>query len=1255
MYEKNRLGFMKLMFFLLIFFSMGFVLEPASARADFSGTFTSGVISSEGLDYGTISWNETVPAGASIAVQAQAGTSADPDGSWTEWSNVNNGASLSGFDGKPFVRYKIVFSSSSDLPVFPSVSDVTIQLLGGYVISSPYDSEDSALRMSSLAWQETLPGNSEALLQIRTSPNGTTWSDWCGPDNGGAGCDSAAYFTNSNGSEKIDDMFTDGVGDRFVQYKISFSPDGENIPVVSQVSVNYALSQDDIRTFSGIFTSDVIGSGVPSDYQTISWDSSIPVGTAISMQVRAGDTAAPDGTWMGWSGVSSGDSLDAFDGKKYIQYKATLSASDDSSVPSLSSVTITRTLLAGELISSPFDIGEESSVLSSLAWSETLPDETTDIKFQLSTSADGIDWTDWCGPDNGADGCDTATYFTDHTGGETIDADFRDGIGDRYFRYKAVLSFQNGNRPILTSVTVGLGSFSPMTPLVSSVRIIGANSLGEVLAGRYSLSNLHGNAEGESLFRWLRSDSPDGEYRAIPGATNKTYTLTNDDLGKFIKFEVTPVFVVAPKAGAPVLSAPTGQINSNDYLNHILSTGQSLSVGSGGSPALSTTQPYDNKMLSGDALAPLVESGVETISSAMANFITSNTEENNYQIAVTRHGVGGTAYSGLKKGTAPYALGISQTSSVYGAAVGLGKTDRAIGVTVIHGESDHDKGITAAQYEGYLEEWQNDYQTDVRAITGQSNVIPLFTDQMGSFTKYGEAVSPIPSAQLAAAEDNPDKIYLVGPKYFLPYSSDGIHLTNTSYRWLGEYYGKVIKKVAVDKEEWKPLAPQQIYRIGKEIYAKFDVPEGPLQFDTSLVLAKENYGFEYYDASSSASISSVEIVGDDTVKVTLNTVPTGNDQRLRYAYTGTVGANAGANSEGSARGNLRDSDDTVSQYGNKLYNWAVHFDKAIVQDGQNSSPFSLSGAEYVIADRESIFSWNNSYDSMSGLAKYQLYVDDKLEADDINPASASISVNSELSCGNHSWYVKAFDNAGNSIRSYDASDLNINCGGSLIPPSKPSLANVNITTDNGHLTFDNLPTTITQIAISTSRDFTNSSWEDIAKKDELLKQYTNTDILYIKFRTQEGGVSDTIIKKGNNITKNEQGSVQNDINDGNIDTNNSNQSLQDGDLVKTPNNPDIYVIKYKNNKQYKRLLLSPTIFNSYLHLKWNNIKTISQQQSDQYQTSNLVKEATDTVIYTLTPNGDTGKRKPLNPSTPYDPDSIYEINKPERDSYELED
>ena len=315
----------------------------------------------------------------------------------------------------------------------------------------------------------------------------------------------------------------------------------------------------------------------------------------------------------------------------------------------------------------------------------------------------------------------------------------------------------------------------------------------------------------------------------------------------------------------------------------------------------------------------------------MANSITAKVGDSNYQIAVTRHGVGGMPYSYLKKGTAPYQNGINQVVSVKNAAEAQSKKSKVMGVTAIHGESDQALGNTR-YYEGYLVEWQRDYENDVKAITKQAEPVPLFTDQMSSHTMQNSTTAGIAIAQLSASENNPGKIILVGPKYFLNYS-DGVHLTNASYRWLGEYYGKAIKKVVIDKQEWKPLTPKEITREGNVIYAKFYVPKPPIVFDTSLVSARKNFGFEYYDDNSSASISKVEITSPETVKITLNTTPTGSNQRLRYAYTGKIGAKAGSHSADSAAGNLRDSDSTASLYGNTLYNWAVHFDKLVAMGG----------------------------------------------------------------------------------------------------------------------------------------------------------------------------------------------------------------------------------------------------------------------------------------------------------------------------------
>ncbi|MDD3190296.1 MAG: metallophosphoesterase [Candidatus Pacebacteria bacterium] len=297
------------------------------------------------------------------------------------------------------------------------------------------------------------------------------------------------------------------------------------------------------------------------------------------------------------------------------------------------------------------------------------------------------------------------------------------------------------------------------------------------------------------------------------------------------------------------------------------------------------------------------------------------------------------------------------------------------------------------------------------------------------------------------------------------------------------------------------------------------------------------------------------------------------------------------------------------------------------------------------------FFWNPSFDSGSGLAKYQLYIDGVLNQDNISVDSTSAISSHYLSCGGHSWYVRAVNNNGDFIDS-SAFGFIIDCGGLSLPPAKPTLSDLAITfLDNGTLSFDNLPDTVTQIAISAIPDFGNASWEDISKKEELLQRYAGADKLYIKFRTNQGAVSDVITCEGDKIGTIGEGTDTSDT----IDNNNqgsSTQALNDGDLVKTINSPDVYIIKYKNNKQYKRLILAPYIFNLYGHLKWDNIKTISQSQLDQFITSNLIKEAFDSIIYQLFSDGDAGKRKPLGTSTTYDPDSVYEINKPEQDSYE---
>jgi len=115
-------------------------------------------------------------------------------------------------------------------------------------------------------------------------------------------------------------------------------------------------------------------------------------------------------------------------------------------------------------------------------------------------------------------------------------------------------------------------------------------------------------------------------------------------------------------------------------------------------------------------------------------------------------------------------------------------------------------------------------------------------------------------------------------------------------------------------------------------------------------------------------------------------------------------------------------------------------------------------------------------------------------------------------------------------------------------------------------------------------------------------------------------------------------------------------TIIDGDLIRAQGGVDVYIVKIISGKQFKRLILNPEIFNQYGHLKWENIKEVTQSELDQYTVSDLVRAVSDDKVYKLYPNGDTGEKKWIKTfddfiGLAYDWDSIYEINSFERDFY----
>ena len=118
-------------------------------------------------------------------------------------------------------------------------------------------------------------------------------------------------------------------------------------------------------------------------------------------------------------------------------------------------------------------------------------------------------------------------------------------------------------------------------------------------------------------------------------------------------------------------------------------------------------------------------------------------------------------------------------------------------------------------------------------------------------------------------------------------------------------------------------------------------------------------------------------------------------------------------------------------------------------------------------------------------------------------------------------------------------------------------------------------------------------------------------------------------------------------------------SIMEGDVIKTADNPDVYIAKYVGVKNFKRLILNPAVFNSYGHLSWSNIKVVSQAEMDMFTNSQLVRAEGDPKVYQLSsaPNSDTGVKAWLNMTAAeftaagYDWDSIYQINQVDRDNY----
>ena len=84
-------------------------------------------------------------------------------------------------------------------------------------------------------------------------------------------------------------------------------------------------------------------------------------------------------------------------------------------------------------------------------------------------------------------------------------------------------------------------TYPDLPPYVVNVTLGGSTVVGSQLTGSYLYYDDNGDPESGSLFKWYRSDDNKGTNKIqISGVFTQQYTLTNDDIGKYIQFSVTP-------------------------------------------------------------------------------------------------------------------------------------------------------------------------------------------------------------------------------------------------------------------------------------------------------------------------------------------------------------------------------------------------------------------------------------------------------------------------------------------------------------------------------------------------------------------------------------------------------------------------------------------------------------------------------------------------------------------------------------------
>lgn len=123
-------------------------------------------------------------------------------------------------------------------------------------------------------------------------------------------------------------------------------------------------------------------------------------------------------------------------------------------------------------------------------------------------------------------------------------------------------------------------------PVITNPTVTGTLEEGEIVTASYTYTDSENDAEGTHTFQWYRADDAlDLNRIAIPGATDSNYTLTADDVSKYVQYTIIPTALTGTSPGAIDTSTYSALVSPAPPSVIVIPEGNFTSGGNGGGAA----------------------------------------------------------------------------------------------------------------------------------------------------------------------------------------------------------------------------------------------------------------------------------------------------------------------------------------------------------------------------------------------------------------------------------------------------------------------------------------------------------------------------------------------------------------------------------------------------------------------------------------------------------------------------------------------